>query len=113
MPRATASARADDWRAHPRPQTPLQRAAFLDACTAWLSRAPAPGEADDALVPPTAYVGAPAPAAPAPPPVAYAASEARGARLACAACGAADGVRLVVANPFAQRHLVAACAACA
>ena len=36
MPRS----RTDDWRTRPPPATPLERGAFLDACTAWLVAEP-------------------------------------------------------------------------
>lgn len=117
MPRA----RTDDWQAHPPPQTPLQRNAFLDVCTEWLIRPPKPEDDDvsyeDFSTPAVTSFVAPSTAPAAPPPdgmgvtvVAYTRGEfrTRASHAMCALCGnPAD--RTVVGNPFAQRHLVAVC----
>ena len=137
MPRA----RVEEWSALPAPRTPLQRAAYLDACVRWLAEEPpreAPGggapEADDgggALSPRSALLpglrradGGGAGAA------ARAGGGAGGggavacttsdlgvrASWRCAACGddgAGGDVRPVAANPYAQQHIVLVCRACA
>ena len=102
--------RAESWRTCPPPQTPLQRGAFLDLCTAWLLQEPAAAEAAPRLTPASACafalpdVGGEA--------IARTRAEMRamGSR-ACAFCGGPEG-KAVVANPWAQRHLTLVCETC-
>lgn len=114
-------AAAVDWRTMPAPQTPLQRAAFLDACVQWLVREPhAPGDGDGGLGG-SVYIGEPPPRAAAEAAVASrvasTTSDLRACspeQLACLVCGVrGEGVRPVVSNPFAQRHISLLCRACA
>ena len=100
-----------EWTDLPPPATPLQRAAYLDACTAWLVAEP--DAADDALevrtAPTASIVGDECDDA-----LARSRDRARDARpWRCAACGARVGEdrRMLIANPFSQQCVVATCAA--
>lgn len=103
--------RSETWQTCAPPQTPMQRGNFIDLCTAWLVKEPA----DDAtpsflsprtLPPPTHH----APALEGR--IAYTQSELHAhSRRPCFACKSNDA-HAMVANPFAQRHMVLVCDAC-
>lgn len=103
------------WREHPPPQTPLQRGAFLDACTAWLVAEP-PACTDAHLTVPTECPPVPDAAVGCDDAVARAAAYERDARpWLCAACGArvaAADASPFVANPFSHQCTVTLCPAC-
>ena len=103
--------RTDDWQAHPPPQTPLQRNAFLDVCTEWLIRLQSYEDDDvsyeDFSTPTATSFVAPSTAPAAPPPdgmvatvVAYEGEfRTRAPHATCALCGIpAD--RTVVGDPL-------------
>lgn len=106
-------ARTDDWTSLEKPTTPLQRGAFLDACTAWLVAEPA--WTDDAVEvlehctvpamrPPRRHGGD-----------VLAITHAEVFPLddrACAFCGGNVDLRAIEANPFTQRCVVVVCVAC-
>jgi hypothetical protein len=109
--------RTETWQTCAKPQTPLQRGAFIDLCTRWLVAAESSdgSAADGVLGVCTTY------------PVPDLRENARGALVlglthtelrartrACAMCDRADAddVAAVVANPFAQCPLALVCAAC-
>lgn len=102
--------RTDTWQTCAAPQTPLQRSAFLDLCTHWLVREPPATDEVPWLDPRTTWTATCASRAPS---IGLTQSDLRLEQSrACAFCETAAGIRPVVANPFTQRPLVMACAAC-
>lgn len=111
MPRGRVD--ASSWNTSPSPQTPLQRSAFIDTCTLWLTQEP-PEDDDhvDTLLTPRSsshvVVGGSLP-----PRSVYTLSEIRiHTQRPCFFCARPSGAAPVVANPYAQRHLVLTCDAC-
>ena len=108
--------------AHTVPQTPLQREAFVDACTRWLVREPDSGETRAAAFADRtrSFVDLEAAEAAAPGAgatatrTAYTHAELRAQHAIgrCAMCAGTKDLRPVVANPFAQRCVWIVCASC-
>jgi hypothetical protein len=114
MPRA-ATANGGDWQSCPVPQTPLQRGAFLDLCTKWLTAAHDDAVAEEeALAVRTTHEGAAPGRAPQRALGLARADLALHQARACATCGAHDDDDLapVVVNPFARAPLALLCARC-
>ena len=106
MPR---NARGDDWINMGIPTTPLQRGAYLDACTLWLTSEPVHGTSTEvilehteaAVMPPAAYR------------TGFAFSHAEGVCTACSVCSRMHETnKTVVANPFTQQCMISVCEAC-
>lgn len=112
-------ARGNDWRGHPVPQTPLQRAAYLDVCVRWLVQEPsAESRAGDALETmtrlPLGWGGEEEEAEEEGRPIAHSDADLQLAVFRSSRCSFCSGPRAeaVVANPFAHRAFVLACGPC-
>lgn len=114
MPKAT-----DSWETSTPPATPLQREAFMEACTQWLVSEPR-GEAHDpgdaAFAVPTRAPVAPETACVARDSTTIGRNEEETRSLAtvpCDLCGDVSGARaIIVANPFTKGCFVVVCAQC-
>ena len=114
MPKTAHS--APPWTTSATPQTPLQKGAFLKMCTEWLVSPPqANGEGETEFTTtssanvtaryPTAEVVSPQ--------IAFTQSELNSQSVfKCFFCGSVKGVHPVIANPFAQQHIILLCDAC-
>ena len=106
MPRTT---RPDDWVNMGVPTTPLQRGAYLDACTLWLTAEPVQGSSADVVLEQTEAAVMP----PAAHRTGFAFSQAEEMRTACSLCNRTDETnKTVVANPFTQMCMISVCEAC-
>ena len=103
------------WQTAPRPETPLQRSAFLDLCVDWLVRGEAPRqhegdppfETRTTCTPPPPFVTPERALG-----ITSADLRTRGERV-CAFCeDRSRSARPVLANPFAQKPWALVCEAC-
>lgn len=114
--------RADDWTSFPTPNTPLQRGAFLDVCTQWLTQhteaSPLPDVPTVRSSPPPTSLPPPLPPSSAPRNdeerlLSFSYSEASMLlSTGCITCGSTRKGRLPIANPFVQRCFVQMCETC-
>lgn len=113
IPKEMPKHRNDTWSTCPPPQTPLQRAAFLDLCTDWLVREPQSSTVAH-LYPPTEYENA-APSVTIHPNVFTPLTRAElrlQTRRTCTFCRSDSNTVPLVANSFAQRYLTIMCNDC-
>tara|TARA_B110001450_G_scaffold139757_1_gene130900 strand:+ start:1107 stop:1421 length:315 start_codon:yes stop_codon:yes gene_type:complete len=93
------------WRDGEAPQTPLQRAVFMETCVKWLTKdiTPQGGVFDTYTTFPRTV-----------PPDAFPMTQTHQERLSgkCAFCGSSRGPEVVMANPFTPRCLVTVCEGC-
>ena len=104
MPKKSLSAEA--WRTWATPTSRKQMIAFKDSCTEWIVTPPE--ETSDPILTATRYHTAPGRIASQP----LTLSETRYLRSNCFFCESDEDTRLVMANPFAQRSIVAVCSRC-
>ena len=101
-------ANTPSWEGNEVPQTPLQRASFLDHCVRWLT--------SDASPPPVAFqIHTTAGGTldhPATHMMVQTHTEYDETRATCAFCGSARATSTLLANPFTLRCLVTTCAKC-
>ena len=113
MPSSTP--RRDDWRGLV-PQTPLQRSAYLNACTQWLVREPDASRGTATVLAhrtvSLAGTSGGVVEGDAGTSIFSLTELARIQRKVCLLCGSEADLRVVIANPFVIRSTVAVCQAC-
>ena len=102
--------RHEGWRGADPPTTPLQRNAFLDTCTAWLTSEPTSGDASsiDQFDDCTAVVVHPLQSRR----TGFAFTHSDELRDECAICGGGNATIPIIANPFTQCCRISMCNVC-